>query len=647
MVAVLCLVPAQNPAPFSSHGQSVDVFNDPYHLISSISALSTKHILNVIYHMSLVRLCHSKEICKEFKVRYHVKEFDEFELGLSEVFPMNPKLTHDHCLRFSSGSDHDRDHCLMSTTANESQLDPWSLPQWTESAAPDLDLRAHSASPHPTSSRLESASAVTHMGQNAFFMVGSSKTNGPDQDEMPQVRPTDKGKGKQKADPVDPLDANVDNLAPFEDYDVWNYFDNDPQDACPSKADNKRDTSTEKDSSSNDEIDQLWAEDGGPSNEDGLIYPPDSSLSTVPVTLQEDGVEGDARVDEVRELASGSKRKGSEHADDLTSCPEQYVSFCQSTCNILSIHSFRPGPSTSKRQRFRSPHTQPDFVESGEAEVATADDSNGVFTSHSDTHTYEIPSRYDDGPGSVNHRQRSIRLSVPNSCRVTFDNGNITVMGSNDDNGRSDRPPMNSLSTQSHTPRGHETVDLTNDDDSDVEVMAVRASLASGASSTLDSTGATFSQASSSSSATAPMYSQTASQTSFISTSTATAQRISSSAEHEPLSAYTCPICFSAPTNATLTPCGHICCGECLFTAVAAGIQRAGNAPGAVGIGAGRRLPGMLGLGIGGGGGGGIVAGVGGDAARCPVCRAVLKGWDGRGGGVIGLKVKTKTVISV
>jgi hypothetical protein len=38
--------------------------------------------------------------------------------------------------------------------------------------------------------------------------------------------------------------------------------------------------------------------------------------------------------------------------------------------------------------------------------------------------------------------------------------------------------------------------------------------------------------------------------------------------EPEPLSSYSCPICFSPPTNATLTPCGHICCGQCLFTAV-------------------------------------------------------------------------------
>jgi hypothetical protein len=44
----------------------------------------------------------------------------------------------------------------------------------------------------------------------------------------------------------------------------------------------------------------------------------------------------------------------------------------------------------------------------------------------------------------------------------------------------------------------------------------------------------------------------------------------------DPLSDYTCPICFSAPTNATITPCGHICCGSCLFAAVKAGIQRSG-----------------------------------------------------------------------
>ena len=44
--------------------------------------------------------------------------------------------------------------------------------------------------------------------------------------------------------------------------------------------------------------------------------------------------------------------------------------------------------------------------------------------------------------------------------------------------------------------------------------------------------------------------------------------------EGEPLAAYTCPICFSAPSHATITPCGHILCGECLFTAVKTSIQR-------------------------------------------------------------------------
>jgi hypothetical protein len=36
----------------------------------------------------------------------------------------------------------------------------------------------------------------------------------------------------------------------------------------------------------------------------------------------------------------------------------------------------------------------------------------------------------------------------------------------------------------------------------------------------------------------------------------------------QPLAEYNCPICFCPPTRATLMPCGHVCCGECLFTAV-------------------------------------------------------------------------------
>ncbi|KAJ7641626.1 hypothetical protein FB45DRAFT_360231 [Roridomyces roridus] len=79
--------------------------------------------------------------------------------------------------------------------------------------------------------------------------------------------------------------------------------------------------------------------------------------------------------------------------------------------------------------------------------------------------------------------------------------------------------------------------------------------------------------------------------------------------EPEPLSSYSCPICFFPPTNATLTPCGHICCGSCLFTAVKTMTQRGAMMPEA-------------------------------SVARCPVCRAPIPGWDGRGGGVVGLKIR-------
>lgn len=80
----------------------------------------------------------------------------------------------------------------------------------------------------------------------------------------------------------------------------------------------------------------------------------------------------------------------------------------------------------------------------------------------------------------------------------------------------------------------------------------------------------------------------------------------------EPLHTYSCPICFSSPTNATLTPCGHIMCGECLFTAVGAAAARMGIAT---------------------------------LAARCPVCRAPIPRWDGRGGGVIGLQPRVVITI--
>ncbi|TFK50245.1 hypothetical protein OE88DRAFT_1632066 [Heliocybe sulcata] len=80
----------------------------------------------------------------------------------------------------------------------------------------------------------------------------------------------------------------------------------------------------------------------------------------------------------------------------------------------------------------------------------------------------------------------------------------------------------------------------------------------------------------------------------------------------DPLSAYTCPICFCPPTYATLTPCGHVCCGECIFTAVKTSLART------MGM-----MPREANL------------------ARCPVCRATIPGWDGKGGGVIGLKPRT------
>ncbi|EIW83569.1 hypothetical protein CONPUDRAFT_135395 [Coniophora puteana RWD-64-598 SS2] len=80
------------------------------------------------------------------------------------------------------------------------------------------------------------------------------------------------------------------------------------------------------------------------------------------------------------------------------------------------------------------------------------------------------------------------------------------------------------------------------------------------------------------------------------------------SSQAEPLTSYTCPVCFGAPTNATLTPCGHIMCGSCLFAAVKATLHRSA-----------------------------VVAMDRAPQARCPVCRAEIPGWDGRGGGVIGL----------
>ncbi|KAJ1030164.1 hypothetical protein NDA16_001076 [Ustilago loliicola] len=154
--------------------------------------------------------------------------------------------------------------------------------------------------------------------------------------------------------------------------------------------------------------------------------------------------------------------------------------------------------------------------------------------------------------------------------------------------------------------------------------------------------------------------------------------------EHHLLSKFTCPICFDAPTNLCVTPCGHFFCGECLFQALKTqAVQRGAAeeeqsffgfeglfsrfAPGAA-FGAGRgagAAPGAGGPGSGNGSGGGPAgrgrggagAGRGGSAAggrgggarnrpdplagQCPVCRAKIKGaFNGREkNGVMGLRL--------
>ncbi|KAH9178115.1 hypothetical protein EDB89DRAFT_1822297, partial [Lactarius sanguifluus] len=96
----------------------------------------------------------------------------------------------------------------------------------------------------------------------------------------------------------------------------------------------------------------------------------------------------------------------------------------------------------------------------------------------------------------------------------------------------------------------------------------------------------------------------------------------------EPLHTYACPICFASPTNATLTPCGHIMCGECLFTAVGAAVARMGIASLAA-----RSVESLL----------QFLHSL--NRCRCPVCRAPIPMWDGRGGGVIGLQPRVVITI--
>ncbi|SJX60569.1 uncharacterized protein SRS1_10206 [Sporisorium reilianum f. sp. reilianum] len=152
--------------------------------------------------------------------------------------------------------------------------------------------------------------------------------------------------------------------------------------------------------------------------------------------------------------------------------------------------------------------------------------------------------------------------------------------------------------------------------------------------------------------------------------------------EHPLLSKYTCPICFDAPKNLVVTPCGHFFCGECLFQALKTqAVQRGAMeeeyfdnifspfAPaGTFGAGRGGAGPATVGGQSGGGGGGGAIGGEatrGGAAAgagrgrggsngggrgrnkpdplagQCPVCRAKIKGaFNGREkNGIVGLRL--------
>ncbi|KAF5345999.1 hypothetical protein D9758_013867 [Tetrapyrgos nigripes] len=134
------------------------------------------------------------------------------------------------------------------------------------------------------------------------------------------------------------------------------------------------------------------------------------------------------------------------------------------------------------------------------------------------------------------------------------------------------------------------------------------------------------------------------------------------------LSSYRCPICLSPPRNATLTPCGHIICGACLFQSikasgyvppladevgdvVAAGARQFDDAEGddrlpVIYDGQGRRWRWRYRMNERGGDRGRIfrerVLDNGDREPRCPVCRSVIHGWNGKGMGVVGLKVQVE-----
>ncbi|EPQ26250.1 uncharacterized protein PFL1_06185 [Pseudozyma flocculosa PF-1] len=146
--------------------------------------------------------------------------------------------------------------------------------------------------------------------------------------------------------------------------------------------------------------------------------------------------------------------------------------------------------------------------------------------------------------------------------------------------------------------------------------------------------------------------------------------------EHPLASTFTCPICLCPPAKASITPCGHVFCGGCLFDALKAQARQreANNAAATVGpqgwgmglFGAAAMVGGAFGGAGGGGGGedgggaagGDAAAGLGGGragggrgrgrggqrdplAGHCPVCRADIKGAFGgiAKGGIVGVRL--------
>ena len=45
-------------------------------------------------------------------------------------------------------------------------------------------------------------------------------------------------------------------------------------------------------------------------------------------------------------------------------------------------------------------------------------------------------------------------------------------------------------------------------------------------------------------------------------------------ASHTLLSSYKCPICLCPPTNISVTPCGHIFCGSCLYDSLSTNLRQ-------------------------------------------------------------------------